>query len=259
MGQAGYPIPETLRQTDDLIRRVTRFANPSKVVRAFLENVGEVRQWHTEAQVLYEFIRDKRLPAFQRARLLLNEIDRAQGVRGSEPLTEENSLSWRERLQELVESGSAAHEWDEFTSALTPLQERFKSAYTSLHKKRDRAVGEARQKLEAVSAPVQPLFTYECQGLKWVEDELKCAQCSAPLKELYLQTVALPNLVRELRDAYESTIRYGEEAPSIRRVRVAEVVPKRQIMDEADLTAALDAVREEVTKALAVVEVVELE
>ena len=259
LGQAGYPIPETLQQTDDLGRKVTRFANPSKVVKSFLENVDEVREWHTEGQALYEFIREKRLPVFQRARLLLNEIDRAEGVPGSEPLTEEDAQSWRERLQESIDSGTAAHEWERFTSALTPLQERFKSAYTSLHKTRDRAVDEARQKLQAVSAPVQPLFTYECQGLKWVEGELKCAQCSAPLKELYLQTVALPNLARELRDRYETKLEYGEEGPSVRRLRVAEVVPKRRIRHEAGLTEALDALRDEVTKALDEVDVVELE
>ncbi len=256
---AGYPIPEAVQRSQDLHRRVTRFVRPGKVVKAFLENVDEVRTWHAEVQALYQFIREKRLPIFRRAQALLGEIELAEGVPGTEPLTEKDAQGWRERLAAVVAAGRAAHQWEEFTTTLTPLRDRFRKVYTVVHQQRDEKVTQAREGLESANVPVQPLFTYECQGLKWAAEDLKCAQCSAPLKELYLQAIALPNLVRELRDRYETELEYGEEAPSIRRVRVAQVVPKPRIENEADLDEALDALRGKVIEALHEVEVVELE
>ena len=103
------------------------------------------------------------------------------------------------------------------------------------------------------------LLVYECQGLKWAEDGLGCEQCSAPLRELYLQAVAVPNLVRQLRERLEAETPYGEETPKVKRLRVAEVVPKRRIENEDELEEALTALRGAVTEALDQVEAVELE
>ena len=256
---AGYPIPDTLERSGDLANQVTRFRNPGKIVRAFLENLDKVRTWHVEAQTLYEFIRDKKLPVFERARRLLEEIRRAEDIPGTEPLAEEDAQRWRETLQTLVANGRAAHEWDRFLAAYTPLIERYRQVYQAVHQQRDDAVAQARQELEAAGAPVSALFAHECKGLKWTEDGLGCEHCSAPLKELYLQTVALPNLVRELRERYETETRYGEEGPRVRRLRVAQVVPKRRIENEAELDEALTALRGAVTEALAEADAVELE
>ncbi|HIQ04672.1 MAG TPA: BREX system P-loop protein BrxC, partial [Anaerolineae bacterium] len=99
---AEYPVPEALQRGQALFFRVTRFANPSKVVKAFLENLDEVRAWHAEVQILYAFIRDKKLPIFERGRRLLEEIRRAEGIPGAEPLAEEDANGWRETLQTLV-------------------------------------------------------------------------------------------------------------------------------------------------------------
>jgi hypothetical protein len=79
------------------------------------------------------------------------------------------------------------------------------------------------------------------------------------LKELPLQAAALPNLVRELRERHETDVQYGEERRKVRHLRVAEVVPKRRIKNEAELEEVLDALRGAVTAALDKVEVVELE
>lgn len=257
---AGYPIPEPLQRSQDLHFRVTRFVNPGKVVKAFLENLEEARTWHAEVQALYRFIRDKRLPAFQRARRLLEQIERAEGIPGTDPLAQEDALHRRERLAELVASGQAAHEWENFTAALIPLQERFREVYTALHQQRDEATTRARERLEAAGVPVKNnLLPYECRGLEWDEDGLHCAYCRASLKELPLQAAALPNLIRELRERYEASVDYEDEVPKVRRLRVAEVVPKRRIENEADLNEALGALREAVTKALDEVEAVELE
>ncbi len=88
---------------------------------------------------------------------------------------------------------------------------------------------------------------------------MSCEQCNALLRELYLQTVAVPSLVRSLREKYESKVIYDEEEPKVKRLRVAEVVPKRRIENEADLKEALTALRGAVTEALDEVEAVELE
>jgi hypothetical protein len=258
---AGCPIPETLQRSQDLHFRVTRFANPSKVVKAFLENLEEVRTWHAEAQALYRFVvLDKRLPIFQRARRLLEEIERAEGVPGIEPLMEEDARRRRGRLAELAASGRAAHEWEDFTAALVPLQERFREVYTALHGQRDEATAQARERLQAAGVPVKSnLLPYECRGLEWDEDGLHCAYCRASLKELPLQAAALPSLVRELRERYAASADYGEEVPRVRRLRVTEVVPKPRIENEAELEEALDTLRGAVTEALGEVDAVELE
>ena len=256
---AGYPIPETLERSGDLANRVTRFRNPGKIVKAFLANLDEVRTWHSEAQVLYEFIRDKKLPVFERARRMLEEIQRAEGIAGTEPLAQEDAQGWRGALQTLVGDGQAAHEWDCFMAAYTPLRERHRGVYQTLHQQRDDAAAQARQELETAGVPTNALLVYECQGLKWTEDGLGCEHCSAPLKELYLQAVAVPNLVRELRERLEAEIGYGDEEPKVKRLRVAQVVPKSRIENEADLKEALEVLRKAVTEALDEVEAVELE
>jgi len=256
---AGYPIPESLEGSQALHDRVTRFSNPGKVVKAFLENLEAVRAWHAEIRVLYDFDRDKRLPLFRRAVLLLEEIGRARGVPGAESLAEGEAARWRKALAELVASGRAAHQWQDVTAALVPLQERFREVYVALHQEWDRAVAQARETLAAAGISARYLQAYECAGLKWDEDALKCAQCSAPLRELYLQTVALPSLVRELRDRYEAQVKYDDGTPSVKRLRVAEVVPRTRIESKADLDEALDALRAAVTEALDTAEAVELE
>jgi hypothetical protein len=256
---AGYPIPEALERGGNLCDRATRFRNPGKIVKAFLANLDEARTWHAEAQALYEFIRDKKLPVFERARSLLEEIRRAEGIAGTEPLAQDDAQGWRETLRTLVDNGQAAHEWDRFMTAYTPLRERYRGVYQTLHQQRDDAVAEARQRLEAVNVPTNALFVYECQGLKWAEDGLGCEHCSAPLKELYLQTIAVPNLVRQLRERLKAETEYGDEVPKVKHLRVAQVVPKPRIENEADLKEALTALRGAVTEALDEVEAVELE
>lgn len=256
---AGYPSPESLERSGDLANRVTRFRNPGKIVKAFLANLDEVRTWHAKAQAVYEFIRDKKLPAFKRARGLLQEIERAEGIAGTEPLTQDDAQGWRETLRTLVDNGQAAHEWDRFMTAYTPLRERHRGVYQTLHQQRDDAVAQARQGLEIAGVPTNALLVYECKGLKWTEDGLGCERCSAPLKELYLQAVAVPNLVRELRERLEAEIGYGDEEPKVKRLRVAQVIPKRRIENKAELEEALTALRGAVTEALDEVEAVELE
>jgi len=255
---AGYPIPETLKRSGDLTNRVTRFRNPGKIVQAFLANLDEARTWHTEAQALYEFIRDKKLPVFRRARGLLEEIERAKGIAGTDPLTQDDAQGWRETLRTLVDNGQAAHEWDRFMAAYTPLRERHRGVYQTLHQQRDDAAAQARQELEAAGVPTNALLAYECQGLKWTEDGLGCERCSAPLKELYLQAIAVPNLARELRERLEVEARYGEEGPKVKRLRVAEVVPKRWIKNEAELDKTLSELRRVIQKALDEADTVEL-
>lgn len=218
-----------------------------------------MRTWHAEAQALYEFIRDKKLPVFKRTRGLLEAIQRAEGIAETEPLAQEDARVWRETLQTLVTSGQAAHKWDRFMAAYTPLRERYRGVYQTLHQQRDNAVAQARQQLESAGVPTQALFTYECQGFKWAEDGLSCDQCSAPPKELYLQSVALPNLVRELREQYETDTRYDEKDKGrMHRLQVFDHLPRR-VAAAIELDDALAALRGAVDDALKDTEVVVLE
>jgi len=121
-------------------------------------------------------------------------------------------------------------------------------------------VAQARQELDTAGVPADTLSVYEGQGLKWGDDGLGCERCSGSLKELYLQAVAVPNLIRELRERLESEERYGpEERPKVKRLRVAQVVPKQRIESEVELDEALDALRGEVKKALDEYDAVELQ
>ena len=63
----------------------------------------------------------------------------------------------------------------------------------------------------------------------------------------------------ELREQYRVETETEEGAPRVRRLRVAEVVPKSRIENETELEEALDALRGTVKKALGEVEAVELE
>jgi len=106
-----------------------------------------------------------------------------------------------------------------------------------------------------VRSNLQP---YECAGFTWDTDQLHCINCRAPLKELPLQTAALPNLVGELRERYESSVGYEGGGHTVRKVRVTEVVPKRRITDDSDLEEMLGALRDAVVQAMNEAEVVEL-
>ena len=256
---AGYPIPAALAGSSDLGKRVSTFRNPGKIVKAFLEHLEEVRAWHAEARTLYDFIYDKKLPVFERACQLLKETQRAEGIPGVEPLAKDDAQGWRKTLETIAEGGRAAHEWNQFKAAYTPLRDRYRSVYKTLHQERDDVATQARQQLESARVQAQVLFPYECQGLQWGEDGLSCERCSAPLKELYLQTVAIPNLAREMRERLESNIEYGDDSPKVKRLRVAQVVPKPRIENEDDLNEALAALRGAIREALGEVEAVELQ
>jgi len=257
---AGYPVPEPLQQSKKLYRQVTRFANPSKVVKAFLEHVEDVREWKHEARVLYDFVKiDKHLPDFRRAKRLLAEIGRAEGVNGAEGLSEEDVERWRERLKQMIESGRVACDWEAFEAALMPLQARFREIYAELHARRDAAVAESRQLLESAGVPVRnTLLPYECKGLVWVADQLHCSHCRAPLKELPLQAAALPELVRDLRDRYEAERSYDDGMPIVKRLHVADLLPGSLIGNDKELEGALDTLRQAVSDALRDADAVEL-
>jgi hypothetical protein len=257
----GYAIPEVLEQSRELRRRVTRFANPGRVVKKFLEHVEEVRDWHAEARALYDFVvRDKHLPDFKRAGRLLEEIERATGVPGTDPLHEEDAQRWRERLSRLIDAGRAAHEWEAFAAALTPLQERFREVYAALHQQRDEAVADAQERLESAGVPLRNnLHPYECEALDWDADQLHCTNCSAALKELPLQAAALPGLVRDLRERYESEVWYDEAGPRVKRIRLMEVLPRSRINRKSEIAEIVEALQSAIIDALSDADVVELE
>jgi hypothetical protein len=102
----------------------------------------------------------------------------------------------------------------------------------------------------------QPLQPYRCSELAWEDSGIACANCQAALKELPLQTAAIPPLVGELREKYDVTPPLSKE---VRRLRVADVVPKRRIESEDELEEVLDALRDAVSKALGEANAVELE
>jgi len=248
---AGYPIPEALQKSQDLCFRVTRFANPGKVVKAFLENLDQVRAWHAEVQTLYAFIRDKKLPVFERGRKLLEEIQRAEGIPGAESLAEEDANGWRETLEGLITDGRAAHEWDRFMAAYTPLRERFRQVYRQLHERRSEVHSQEVAALEADGIAVDELDRYGCQRLDWDEEGLRCHGCGTSLETLDLHIRLIPPEVERIRQRIREGKKRYEGDAKIKHIRVAHVVPKRRIEKEAELDEALGALREAVTEALA--------
>jgi hypothetical protein len=94
----------------------------------------------------------------------LAEIERVHRVPEAESLAKDDTHHWRGRLAELISSGQAVHEWDEFMVALIPLEDRFRAVYRELHWQRDKAVAQAKQELETAGVPTRGLFVYECQG-----------------------------------------------------------------------------------------------
>lgn len=256
---AGYPIPEALQHGQDLHFRVTRFANPGKVVKAFLENLDEVRAWHAKVQTLYGFIRDKKLPIFERGCKLLAEIRRAEGIPGAEPLTEEDAQGWRETLQALVADGRAAHEWDRFTAVYTPLCERYRQVYRQLHETRSEVHGREVDALEADRIASDELDRYRCERLDWDEDGLHCHGCGTSLETLDLHIRLIPSEAERIQQRIREGRKGYEGDAKIKHIRVTQVVPKPRIENEEELEEALDALRGAVTEALVESDAVELE
>lgn len=264
---AGYPIPPSLTDSTDLVQRVTRHANPSKIVKVFLAELDAVRAWHAETATLYEFTRKKRLPIYQQGTRLLAEITRGEGLPGTETLAADDARGWREALSALVANGRAAHDWDRFTASFVPLGERYRQVYSVVHAERDRLAAEVQARLQREGIGLETLARYGCSGLKWTEGEIKCAQCDLSLRELDLQITALPGEERRLRDQPRETYRpetdTGPKRPRVRYLKVREVLAQKQttprITSEAELDAALSIVRTEAAQALSEEYAVELE
>jgi len=255
---AGYPIPETVPRSHDLRDRISRFPNPGKVVKAFLENLEEVRAWHAEVQTLYEFIRDKKLTVFERSYRLLKEVQGAEDIPGAEPLAKEDARRWRATLEGLIAEGCAAHQWDEFVAAYTPLHERYRQVYRSLHQERDKVYGREAAALSADGIAADGLRRYGCEGLDWDDDGLRCRACGTSPEALDLHIRLIPTEAQNIR----KTIRDKEsrdKKEKVKYIRMAGVVPKRRIRNEGELEEALGALRQEVTEALGEVDTVELE
>jgi hypothetical protein len=264
---AGYPIPAAVVNSTELVQRVTRHSNPSKVVKAFLGALDAVRSWHAETATLHEFIRKKRPALYQQATYLLAEIGRSEGLPGTEPLAAEDARSWRAILAALAANGRAAHEWESFTAALTPLSEHYHQVYAARHAERDRQLAETQARLQESAIHTAALARYQCRGLRWTEGETKCGQCDLSLRELDLQITALPGEERRLRDQHQVIYRdqtgTGPKPPRIKYLKVAQVLAQKQakprIASEAELEQALSALRNAVTQALIEADVVELE
>jgi DNA-binding transcriptional ArsR family regulator len=264
---AGYPIPAAVLNSTELVQRVTRHANPGKVVKAFLGALDAVRAWHAETATLHEFIRKKRPALYQQATYLLAEIGRSEGLPGTEPLAAEDARSWRAILAALTTNGRAAHEWESFIAAFVPLGERYRQVYAARHAERDRQLAETWARLQESAIPTTVLTRYQCRGLKWAEGDTKCGQCDLSLRELDLQITALPGEERRLRDQHRPVYRPESDAspkpPRIKYLKVAQVLARKQarsrIASEVELEQTLSVLRDEVKQALAEADAVELE
>jgi hypothetical protein len=117
-----------------------------------------------------------------------------------------------------------------------------------LHEQWEAALEKPQERLAA--ADVLQLAALRVQGATVGCERTALHQLPRHVEELPLQAAALPKLVRELRERYEARVGYGDQAPRIKRLRVAEVVPKRRIQNETDLEEALDALRSAVTEVL---------
>jgi hypothetical protein len=257
----GYRVPEVLEQSKKLYRQVTRFANPSKVVKAFLEHVEEVREWKDEARVLYDFVKiDKRLPDFQRAKRLLAEVKAAEDVPGAEGLKQEDAQRWREQLSDLIESGRVAHEWEAFEAAITPLRERFRQVYAKLHARREEIYQKEAGALRDKGIAADDLSRYTCHGMSWDRDRFQCESCETDLDTLDLHIRLIPAEAERIRKRVRDR-KEGPYAPeeNVAYIHVAKTVPSSRIVTEADLNTALDVLRRAVTKALSEADAVELE
>ena len=255
---ASYPISETLAGSQTLHYQVTRFSNPGKIVKAFLENLDAVREWHTEVQTLNSFIHEKRLPVFQQARKLLTEVEQAEGVPGAESLAEQDALGWRERLEQLVSSGRAAYDWGQFVSALTALSQRFRQIYQEMHERRQDVHGQVAADLRADDIDTDDIDRYACEGFVWDEGTLQCQSCAAAPETLDLHIRLIPAEGERLRRlARDEQAGYTGET-NIKFIQVAKVLSKRRIQHEDELDETLSQLRATILKALQDADIVEL-
>ncbi|MBN1936007.1 MAG: hypothetical protein JW934_15160, partial [Anaerolineae bacterium] len=258
---ARYPIPEALGGGHELVRQVTRFQNPGKVVKAFLDNLEAVRRWHAQAQTLYQFVvLDGRLPVYQTARQLLDRLARAVQSPDLAAQFDAETLARRDALVKMIADGQVAEAWDRFQTAYEPLRDRFRQVYEDWHTRRAEALAAAQADLHAAGLDAAALNPYCCPGLRWTADSLACGECHAELHELPTHLVAIPALTRQqLVREQAQPVRHAEAGGKrVVSVPLAAVLGGREIEDEAGRDAALDALRQTIDDALQDADVVRL-
>lgn len=249
--QAEYPLPETFKGAHDLIRKVITHTRPNKVLRLFLDSLGELKQLHQDEERLYQFVeKDKRLAAYRQARALLHAYDDTRHVYAAASLHAEHLAAQAETLRQGLKEGPAGEAWSAFAQAHQALLQAYQDAYAGLHQQREALYQRLSDELHAAGIQIEHFQTYACTGLHFDPASAACKTCHHGLPLLAEQLMSMPVAAKSLRDAHQAQLVPSEKKRKVTRIRVGDLLAGKQIENEAQLQETLKIIAECARQAL---------
>jgi hypothetical protein len=256
LGQVEYPQPESFKQARDVIHKIASHNRPNKVVRLFLDQVEALKQLHSDAALLYDFVeKDKRLPRYKQFRALLRAWEDTRQVMNASALHTPELIAHAQTMQMGLREGVAGENWRAFEKAAEALLKQYQAAYEKLHNERDELFQRLNGELTAEGMDTTYLRSYSCDGLSFDQAQMLCKTCAKNLPLVAEQLISLPSFAKNMREAGR------KDKPSKRkvaRVNVGDVLAGREIENEKQLKEALKIVEKKALDVLRDSDAVEL-
>jgi hypothetical protein len=254
--QVEYPLPISFNQARELIHKITSHSRPNKVVRLFLDQVDAIRQLHTDAEMLYDFVeKDKRLPQYSQAKTLLKAWEDTRQVMTAQQLYGAEVTALAQMLRTGLQEGAAGEGWSAFEQTHEALLKQFQAVYANLHTQRE----ELFQRLsgELVSEGLETIYlqAYTCDVLAFDTAQMTCKTCNKSLALMAEQLISMPARAKGIREAAKPLT--GSKRKVI-KINVGDVLAGREIEDADQLKDALKVVEKKVLDVLKDSDAVEL-
>lgn len=256
LGQVEYPQPESFKQARDIIHKIASHNRPNKVVRLFLDQVETIKQLHSDAAMLYDFVeKDKRLPRYKQARALLKAWEDTRQVMKASALHIPELIAYAQTLQMGMREGVAGENWRAFEKATESILKQYQAVYEKIHRERDELFKRLSSELTSEGRDITYLGAYTCDELVFDTAQMHCKTCSKSLPLVAEQLISLPSLAKTIREAarLEKTSKR-----KVAKVNVGDVLAGREIENEKQLKEALKVVEKKALDVLKDSDAVEL-
>ena len=256
LGQVEYPLPASFKQAHEIIHKITSHNRPNKVVRLFLDQLDMIRQLHTDAETLYDFVeKDKRLPQVRQARALLKAWEETRQVMAAKDLQTPEITAQAQTLQMGLREGVAGESWSAFERAHETVLKQYQVVYTRLHKERSDLCQRLLKELTGEGLDTTYLRSYACDGLAFDPAQLICKACAKSLPLVAEQLISLPSIVKNIREAAKPLT--GSKR-KVAKINVGDVLAGREIENANQLKEALKVVEKKALDVLKDSDAVEL-
>ncbi|NCO46067.1 MAG: hypothetical protein GW890_06485, partial [Vibrio sp.] len=246
----------SFKQAHEVIHKITSHNQPNKVVRLFLDQLNMIRQLHTDAETLYDFVgKDKRLPQVRQARALLKAWEETCQVMAAKDLHTEEWTKHAQTLQMGLREGVAGENWNSFEQAAEALLKAYQTVYAKLHAQREELFQRLNGELVAERLETVYLQAYTCEKLAFDPTQMTCKNCGKSLALIAEQLIAIPARAKGIREAAKQLT---SSKRKIAKVNVGDVLAGREIENEKQLKEALKVVEKKALDALKDSDAVEL-